>query len=102
VHVPELINSPVRGEKQPIGVGLRSPGRIATNSAFKSKYQSKWYGNPLALTIYVNANELRFSPNDLTAICAIACSIVRRRSIYVEEIDVCLNGWVTFLSKRRS
>jgi hypothetical protein len=30
----------------------------------KSKYQSYWYGNSLALTIYVNANELRSSPND--------------------------------------
>ena len=28
---------------------------------FRSKYQSKWYRNPLALTICVNANELRLS-----------------------------------------
>src|SRR5258708_17708885 len=30
---------------------------------FKSKYQSKWYGNALALTICVNANELGFFPD---------------------------------------
>jgi hypothetical protein len=28
----------------------------------KVKYLSKWWSNPLALTIYVNANELQSSP----------------------------------------
>ena len=28
----------------------------------KAKYLSKWCGNPLALTIYVNANELHSLP----------------------------------------
>ncbi len=85
VHVPGLTNAPIYSEKQAFGVEFSGLARAAKSSAFKSKYQSKWYGNPLALTIYVNANELRVSPNDLTAICAIACPIVRRRSIYVDR-----------------
>jgi len=30
----------------------------------KFKYLSYWCSNPVALTIYVNANELRFSPTN--------------------------------------
>jgi hypothetical protein len=74
------------------------------NALFRagSKYFGKWCSNPFALTIYVNAAELHFSP------------LMRSRSRHVlhkcetsfhlrgQEICVCLNGWVTFLSKRRS
>jgi len=33
-------------------------------------YQSYWYGNALALTIYVNANVLRSSSQQNAATCA--------------------------------
>ena len=35
---------------------------VQIRSFFKCKYLSKWYVNPLPLTIYVNANDLQFSP----------------------------------------
>ena len=38
--------------------GLQAKGTVLLEMPAKFKYQSKWYGNPLALTIYVNANEL--------------------------------------------
>jgi type IV pilus assembly protein PilB len=37
-------------------------GAFLRKPAAKSKYLSYWCSNPVALTIYVNANELRFSP----------------------------------------
>src|SRR5579872_2432803 len=36
----------------------------------KVKYLSYFCSNPLPLTIYVNANELHFSPDDAAAVCA--------------------------------
>jgi hypothetical protein len=66
-------------------------------TAAKVKYLSKWCSNPLALTIYVNANELRFSPNDGQPFAPLLC-INAGRSFHLrgQEICVCRNGWVIF------
>jgi len=42
--------------------GVQANSAVLLEMPAKSKYQSKWYGNPLALTIYVNANALHLSP----------------------------------------
>jgi hypothetical protein len=42
--------------------GVQAKGTVLLEISAKSKYQSKWCGNPLALTIYVNANGLLLSP----------------------------------------
>jgi hypothetical protein len=44
----------------------------------RCKYQSYWYGNALALTIYVNANELCFLSQHKAAFRAKACNSARR------------------------
>ena len=44
--------------------GVRAKGAVLLEMLVKSKYQSKWYGNRLALTIYVNAHELHSLPHD--------------------------------------
>jgi type IV pilus assembly protein PilB len=43
-------------------VVFKAFGAFLRKPAAKSKYLSYWCSNPVALTIYVNANELRFSP----------------------------------------
>jgi type IV pilus assembly protein PilB len=43
-------------------VVFKAFGAFLRKPAVKSKYLSYWCSNPVALTIYVNANELRFSP----------------------------------------
>jgi type IV pilus assembly protein PilB len=43
-------------------VVFKAFGAFLRKLAAKSKYLSYWCSNPVALTIYVNANELRFSP----------------------------------------
>jgi hypothetical protein len=79
-----------RPGKQAFGVEFRPIDLPSAKLSEKSKYLSYWYGNPVALTIYVNANELRFSPNDgqpfapCLAQSARCCSArVDRRSAYV-------------------
>jgi len=62
VHVPGLARLPCKAKKQAIGVELSAFAAFVGKPTARSKYQSYWYGNPVALTIYVNANELRFSP----------------------------------------
>jgi hypothetical protein len=64
VHVPEQAKVPCWHEKAAFGADFSANALIRLTLPFRSKYQSYWYGNPLALTIYVNANELRLSPND--------------------------------------
>jgi hypothetical protein len=56
----------------------------------RSKYQSYWYGNALAVTIYVNANGAAFLSQLRQPFALNACKIVRlwfhyvdRRSTYV-------------------
>jgi len=63
VHVPEPFGHSSRNAKTSFGVEFSANALIRLTFTFKSKYQSKWYGNALALTICVNANELGFSPN---------------------------------------
>src|SRR5579859_7379095 len=48
------------------------------------KYQSYWYGNAVALTICVNANELCSSPRDGRAVCANACT----------STGLCCTAWI--------
>jgi hypothetical protein len=48
--------------KSTFGVEFRKMPAIARDWDAKCKYQSKWYGNSLTLTIYVNANMPHFSP----------------------------------------
>jgi hypothetical protein len=62
VHVPVLAEASCRHEKTAFGAEFSPNALIRLILPFRSKYQSYWYGNALALTIYVNANELRFSP----------------------------------------
>jgi hypothetical protein len=64
VHVPGLADFSSLREKPSFGAEFSSNALIRRQLTFRSKYQSYWYGNPVALTIYVNANELGFSPND--------------------------------------
>jgi hypothetical protein len=45
--------------------------------AVRSKYQSKWYRRPLAVTIYVNANELRFLSHSMGSRLRESLHIVR-------------------------
>jgi len=47
-------------ENSPFSPFFRSGRLLLTRVSVRCKYLSKWCGNPLALTIYVNANELRF------------------------------------------
>jgi hypothetical protein len=41
--------------------GVQHFSAVDAQCTAKSKYQSYWYGNAVALTICVNANALRFS-----------------------------------------
>jgi hypothetical protein len=41
--------------------GVQHFSAVDAQFTMKSKYQSYWYGNAVALTICVNANGLRFS-----------------------------------------
>jgi hypothetical protein len=63
VHVPEPNNVSFTNAKPSFGVEFSANALIRLTFTFRSKYQSKWYRNALALTICVNANELGFSPN---------------------------------------
>jgi len=65
--------------KSAIDAGSGTAKAPPESSFSKVKYLSYWYGNPLPLTIYVNANELHFSPYDAAAVCAMppqVCGIV--------------------------
>src|SRR5579863_1036526 len=62
VHVPGLEHIRSGREKQAFGVDFSAFEAFVRETPVRSKYQSYWYGNPVALTIYVNANGLRFSP----------------------------------------
>ena len=62
MHVPGLADLRFEGEKQAFGVEFSALDAFEGEIPVRCKYQSKWYGNPVALTIYVNANGLRFSP----------------------------------------
>ncbi len=62
MHVPEPFSRASTNAKPSFGVEFRANALIPLTFTFKSKYQSKWYGNALALTICVNANELDVSP----------------------------------------
>ena len=64
VHVPWLAR---RSRICPKTAFLAASSRLKSRQMrgfFKCKYQSKWCANPFALTIYVNADDLHFSPND--------------------------------------
>jgi len=52
----------------------REDGKI--DAPGRSKYQSKWCSNQVALTIYVNANELHFSPTWMGSRARHACTCV--------------------------
>jgi len=61
VHVLGLADRPPLKGKEAFGVNFRVQGGSLTEFTVKAKYQSYWCSNPLALTICVNANELRLS-----------------------------------------
>jgi hypothetical protein len=44
--------------------GIAEGEALGNNGLHEGKYQSKWCSTPLALTIYVNANELPSSPQN--------------------------------------
>src|SRR5258708_34760322 len=54
--------------------GVRTVREFHGRHTVRSKYQSYWYGNRVALTICVNANDFRSSPQDGRAVCANACT----------------------------
>jgi hypothetical protein len=83
--------------KRAFGVQFEAVGPYRGLGVARAKYQSYWYGNPLALTIYVNANELRFSPNDGQPFAPLLC-INAGQSFHLrgQEICVCRKGWVIF------
>jgi hypothetical protein len=60
VHVPGPPSLVKKRPKWAILAGFSRIEAVVAGTIVKSKYQSKWCGNRLALTIYVNANELRF------------------------------------------
>ena len=67
VHVPGQKSPPINPEKLPI-LAVSTRDEVCVS---EFKYLSKWCSNPLALTIYVNANELHSLPI-WAAVCAIA------------------------------
>jgi hypothetical protein len=71
--------------------------------AIKVKYLSKWCSNPLALTIYVNANELHSLPIHRQPLAQLPrINVGQSFHLRGQEICVCRNGWVIFSSKRKS
>jgi hypothetical protein len=59
------------GWKTGIWRGVQDMRRGGTGIPVRFKYQSYWYGNAPALTIYVNADELHSSPTISAAVCAV-------------------------------
>lgn len=70
--------------KTSIWRGVQRRQRDHVQLLAKSKYQSYWYGNPLALTICVNANGLQFLSHCQAAVRAMPAPSVRQRSTYVD------------------
>src|SRR5229473_460446 len=60
--------------------GLQRGGLLEARFSVRSKYQSYWYGNPLALTICVNANALHSSPNKERRFARNICNTVGQNS----------------------
>jgi hypothetical protein len=77
VHVPAKNKNSLTCQKWAFGVGFRRNAAVFFEMSARCKYQSKWYGNRLALTIYVNANELHFSPNITQPFAPLACTTVQ-------------------------
>src|SRR6266851_4044181 len=60
--------------------GLQRGGLLEARFSVRSKYQSYWYGNPLALTICVNANALHSFPNKERRFARNICNTVGQNS----------------------